>query len=71
MEKNWAYSFIVPGVIMAAVGILILAFLVVHPEDVGCQTTLETMPQVCGWELVFRAVDVACLFVHVLSRGLM
>lgn len=57
VEGNWAYSFIVPGAIMAFVGILLFCFLVVHPEDVGCQPTLETSVQVSRlWDMVMLAI---------------
>ncbi|XP_044763771.1 glucose-6-phosphate exchanger SLC37A2 isoform X3 [Coccinella septempunctata] len=35
VEKNWAYSFIVPGAIMGVVGFILFLFLVASPSDVG------------------------------------
>lgn len=37
VEHNWGLSFIVPGVIIAVMGMLTFLFLVPHPEDVGCE----------------------------------
>ncbi|KAK2180995.1 hypothetical protein NP493_418g02045 [Ridgeia piscesae] len=36
VNDNWGLSFIVPGVIIAVMGVLIFIFLVPRPEDVGC-----------------------------------
>ncbi|KAK9886452.1 hypothetical protein WA026_016735 [Henosepilachna vigintioctopunctata] len=36
VEIDWAYSFIVPGLIMGVVGFTLFLFLVVSPSDVGC-----------------------------------
>ncbi|KAK2143386.1 hypothetical protein LSH36_845g01012 [Paralvinella palmiformis] len=35
-EDEWGLSFIVPGAIIAALGIFVFFFLVPHPHDVGC-----------------------------------
>ncbi|XP_017040887.1 glucose-6-phosphate exchanger SLC37A2 [Drosophila ficusphila] len=36
VETDWALSFVVPGIIIAAVGFLLFLFLVDQPEIVGC-----------------------------------
>lgn len=36
VKGQWGWSFIVPGIIVAGMGIIILLFLVVEPEDVDC-----------------------------------
>eukprot|EP00099_Drosophila_melanogaster_P025968 NP_726048.1 major facilitator superfamily transporter 16, isoform B [Drosophila melanogaster] len=36
VESDWALSFVVPGIIIAAVGFLLFLFLVDQPEIVGC-----------------------------------
>ncbi|XP_070140090.1 glucose-6-phosphate exchanger SLC37A2 isoform X1 [Drosophila kikkawai] len=36
VESDWAMSFVVPGIIIAAVGFLLFLFLVDQPEIVGC-----------------------------------
>ncbi|XP_070549033.1 glucose-6-phosphate exchanger SLC37A2-like isoform X2 [Ptychodera flava] len=36
VDDAWGYSFIVPGIIIASMGIIIFFYLVVHPADVGC-----------------------------------
>lgn len=36
VEKDWALSFIMPGIIIASVGFVIFLFLVDSPEMVGC-----------------------------------
>ncbi len=35
LKYGWGWSFVVPGVLMIAVGILIFLFLVVEPQDIG------------------------------------
>ena len=45
VEKNWALSFIVPGIIMAVVGFLLFLFLVDSPEIVGCQQVQQRSEQ--------------------------
>ncbi|XP_049824711.1 glucose-6-phosphate exchanger SLC37A2 isoform X2 [Aethina tumida] len=35
VETDWAYSFIVPGAVIALVGLILFLFLVVNPGDVG------------------------------------
>lgn len=35
MNDNWGLSFIVPGILVAAGGLLIWLFMIVKPEDVG------------------------------------
>jgi len=36
VETDWALSFVVPGIIIAAIGFLLFLFLVDQPEIVGC-----------------------------------
>ncbi|GFO46624.1 glucose-6-phosphate exchanger slc37a2 [Plakobranchus ocellatus] len=36
VETNWGLSFVVPGIIIASLGILVFLFLVPHPKDVDC-----------------------------------
>lgn len=33
--QGWGWSFVIPGALMIFLGLLIFAFLVVHPQDVG------------------------------------
>ncbi|XP_034477043.1 glucose-6-phosphate exchanger SLC37A2 isoform X2 [Drosophila innubila] len=42
VEKDWALSFVVPGIIIGAVGFLLFLFLVDQPEIVGCQPQPDT-----------------------------
>jgi sugar phosphate permease len=37
VEKDWALSFIIPGAIIATVGVIFFFTLVVRPEDVGLE----------------------------------
>ncbi|NWZ50432.1 G6PT3 protein, partial [Haliaeetus albicilla] len=41
VSSAWGLSFIVPGIIIAAVGIICFFFLVEYPEDVGCSPPLH------------------------------
>ncbi|XP_009879057.1 PREDICTED: uncharacterized protein LOC104282641, partial [Charadrius vociferus] len=41
VSSAWGLSFVVPGVIIAAVGIICFFFLVEYPEDVGCSPPLH------------------------------
>ncbi|NXN45575.1 G6PT3 protein, partial [Rhinoptilus africanus] len=41
VSSAWGLSFIVPGIIIAAVGIACFFFLVEHPKDVGCSPPLH------------------------------
>ncbi|KAK2532693.1 Slc37a2, partial [Columba guinea] len=41
VSSAWGLSFIVPGIIIAAVGVLCFFFLVEYPEDVGCSPPLH------------------------------
>ncbi|XP_074417373.1 glucose-6-phosphate exchanger SLC37A2 isoform X4 [Larus michahellis] len=41
VSSAWGLSFIVPGIIIAAVGIVCFFFLVEYPEDVGCSPPLH------------------------------
>ncbi|KAJ8034605.1 Glucose-6-phosphate exchanger SLC37A2 [Holothuria leucospilota] len=38
---NWGWSFIVPGLIIATMGMVVFFFLVVYPSDVDCQPPLQ------------------------------
>ncbi|XP_059176325.1 glucose-6-phosphate exchanger SLC37A2-like [Physella acuta] len=37
VEDEWGMSFVVPGLIIIAVGVLVFLFLVPHPRDVNCE----------------------------------
>lgn len=39
VASNWGLSFIVPGAVLGAVGLILFLFLVPHPEDVNCNPT--------------------------------
>ncbi|XP_027630698.1 glucose-6-phosphate exchanger SLC37A1 isoform X3 [Tupaia chinensis] len=41
----WGLSFIVPGAIVAAMGIVCFLFLIEHPKDIKCSSTLPTDPE--------------------------
>ncbi|NXI71349.1 G6PT3 protein, partial [Anseranas semipalmata] len=41
VSSEWGLSFIVPGIVIAAVGVTCFFFLVEHPEDVGCSPPLH------------------------------
>ncbi|XP_067166294.1 glucose-6-phosphate exchanger SLC37A2 isoform X2 [Apteryx mantelli] len=41
VSSAWGLSFIVPGAIIAAMGLVCFFFLVEHPEDVGCSPPLH------------------------------
>ncbi|XP_025903822.1 glucose-6-phosphate exchanger SLC37A2 [Nothoprocta perdicaria] len=41
VSSAWGLSFVVPGVIIASVGLICFFFLVEHPEDVGCSPPLH------------------------------
>lgn len=43
----WGLSFIVPGAIVAAMGIVCFLFLIEHPKDVACSPTLMTRSKSC------------------------
>ncbi|KGL89792.1 Sugar phosphate exchanger 2, partial [Charadrius vociferus] len=45
VSSAWGLSFVVPGVIIAAVGIICFFFLVEYPEDVGCSPPLHHVSQ--------------------------
>lgn len=36
VESDWSLSFIVPGLIMGAIGFLVFLFLIPNPIDIGC-----------------------------------
>lgn len=41
----WGLSFIVPGAIVGAMGIVCFLFLIEHPKDIKCSSTLPTHPR--------------------------
>ncbi|XP_021005174.1 glucose-6-phosphate exchanger SLC37A1 [Mus caroli] len=41
----WGLSFIVPGAIVAAMGIVCFLFLIEHPKDIKCSSTFSTHPR--------------------------
>nr|XP_045359967.1 glucose-6-phosphate exchanger SLC37A1 isoform X2 [Camelus bactrianus] len=41
----WGLSFIVPGAIVAAMGIVCFLFLIEHPKDIACSSTLVKHPK--------------------------
>lgn len=43
VQTEWAWSFIVPGIIIASMGILCLLTLVEQPEDVGCSPPVHQL----------------------------
>ncbi|XP_017838747.1 glucose-6-phosphate exchanger SLC37A2 isoform X2 [Drosophila busckii] len=45
VESDWALSFVVPGIIIAAVGFLLFLFLVDQPEIVGCYPQLAAQQE--------------------------
>ncbi|XP_059954435.1 glucose-6-phosphate exchanger SLC37A1 [Mesoplodon densirostris] len=44
----WGLSFVVPGAIVAAMGIVCFLFLIEHPKDIACSSSLATHPK--GYE---------------------
>ncbi|XP_025100346.1 glucose-6-phosphate exchanger SLC37A2-like isoform X1 [Pomacea canaliculata] len=36
-EHEWGWSFVVPGIIIAVLGLIVFMFLVPNPKDVGCE----------------------------------
>lgn len=42
VETDWSLSFIVPGLIIGTAGFILFLFLVVNPNDVGCNTLQAT-----------------------------
>ncbi|XP_059542519.1 glucose-6-phosphate exchanger SLC37A1 isoform X2 [Myotis daubentonii] len=44
----WGLSFIVPGAIVAAMGIVCFLFLIEHPKDIACSSTLVAHPKSYG-----------------------
>lgn len=53
VETDWSLSFIVPGLIIGAVGFVLFLFLVVSPNDVGC-TVHDTVVQTGNRVIVLR-----------------
>ncbi|KFR16516.1 Sugar phosphate exchanger 2, partial [Opisthocomus hoazin] len=46
VSSAWGLSFIVPGVIIAAVGIICFFFLVEYPEDIGCSPPMHHVSRI-------------------------
>lgn len=44
LDQGWGYSFVVPGLLLMAGGVVLVLFLVVHPEDVGLHLPSEAAP---------------------------
>lgn len=42
LQYGWGWSFILPGALIASVGIIVFLFLVVTPEDLGLLSTYDT-----------------------------
>ncbi|XP_033641154.1 glucose-6-phosphate exchanger SLC37A2-like isoform X1 [Asterias rubens] len=38
IDETWAFSFIVPGCIIAGMGVIVFLFLIEYPTDIGCDT---------------------------------
>lgn len=43
LQYGWGWSFILPGALIASVGIIVFLFLVVTPEDIGLLSTYDPM----------------------------
>ncbi|XP_030331775.1 glucose-6-phosphate exchanger SLC37A1 isoform X2 [Strigops habroptila] len=41
----WGLSFVVPGIIIAVMGIVCFLFLIEHPKDISCSCTLSSDPE--------------------------
>lgn len=50
VETNWAYSFIVPGFLIAFCGFILFLFVIDSPEMVGCQTMDRGRSSIIGGE---------------------
>lgn len=46
LEENWGLSFMVPGAIIASMGVVIFFCLVPNPADVGCVTPEQNRPEI-------------------------
>uniref|UniRef100_A0A674IIR8 Glucose-6-phosphate exchanger SLC37A2 n=1 Tax=Terrapene triunguis TaxID=2587831 RepID=A0A674IIR8_9SAUR len=49
VSSAWGLSFIVPGIIIAIMGIVCFLFLVEYPEDVDCNPPLHHGASACQW----------------------
>uniref|UniRef100_A0A6I8N917 Solute carrier family 37 member 1 n=1 Tax=Ornithorhynchus anatinus TaxID=9258 RepID=A0A6I8N917_ORNAN len=43
----WGLSFVVPGIVIAAMGIVCFLFLIEHPKDIKCSSTPLNLPRGC------------------------
>ncbi|XP_051871208.1 glucose-6-phosphate exchanger SLC37A1-like isoform X2 [Pristis pectinata] len=52
VSNCWGMSFVVPGIIVAAMGVVCFLFLIEHPQDVRCALTRARKPSKClnGWD---------------------
>ncbi|NXD07747.1 G6PT2 protein, partial [Nothocercus nigrocapillus] len=58
----WGLSFVVPGVIIAVMGIVCFLFLIEHPKDISCSCTLSSVSK------YFFCLDF-CLLKYILTMG--
>lgn len=54
----WGLSFVVPGIIIAVMGIVCFLFLIEHPKDISCSCTLSSVSE-CFFYFDF------CLLIHI------
>ncbi|XP_076858694.1 glucose-6-phosphate exchanger SLC37A1 [Brachyhypopomus gauderio] len=54
VSSNWGLSFIVPGIIIAVMGIVCFLFLIEHPNDLKSVGAQNTDTQLCSWQKVQR-----------------
>lgn len=47
VSSCWGLSFVVPGAIVASMGLLCFLFLIEHPRDVACSPMLTVHPKAC------------------------
>ncbi|POI35202.1 hypothetical protein CIB84_001046 [Bambusicola thoracicus] len=47
----WGLSFVMPGVIIAVMGIVCFLFLIEHPKDISCSCTPSSFPYLLGYEI--------------------
>ncbi|RXN20969.1 glycerol-3-phosphate transporter-like protein [Labeo rohita] len=50
VSSNWGLSFIVPGVIIAAMGVICFLFLIEHPHDLKIASTQSSAPSNQSWD---------------------
>ncbi|XP_072165938.1 glucose-6-phosphate exchanger SLC37A2-like [Diadema setosum] len=41
VDRAWGWSFVVPGFIIAGMGIIVFLFLIVYPTDIGCKAPAQ------------------------------